>query len=356
MRACRRLSIIIRNYNYGRFLRDAIDSALAQTYPLTEVVIVDDGSTDDSRNILAAYGARCRVILKENGGEASAANAGFAASTGDIVLFLDSDDVLAPEAGAIIAAAWDDEITRMHFPLYAMTGAGKLLRQTFPPFMLVDLSLEEQLSRFGHVMSGGQTCNAYAAWALRHIFPLDEKIWICACDACLNALTMVQGRTKLLHQPLGGYRFHESNLTLRNSLDIGVHAYVVLIHPSLHETLKDFVGSEQWKSFKPVLPAFHWVHRLLSLRLNPSHPFCSDRLLPVLLASVNALRRIPGTGLGRQLFLLSGIVVIAIVPRGLLRRLLPVVLRAARAANQPRRGRAVARHWRDVFSVPQIPS
>ncbi len=87
-------SILINNYNYGRFLRGAIDSALNQTYPNTEVIVVDDGSTDESREIIATYGKRIIPILKENGGQASAFNAGFAASKGEWIHFLDSDDLL----------------------------------------------------------------------------------------------------------------------------------------------------------------------------------------------------------------------------------------------------------------------
>lgn len=73
-------SIIIDNYNYGRFLADAINSALAQTYQHTEVIVVDDGSTDNSREIISQYGDRIRPVLKENGGQGSAFNAGFEAS------------------------------------------------------------------------------------------------------------------------------------------------------------------------------------------------------------------------------------------------------------------------------------
>ena len=90
------VSILINNYNYGRFLRDAIDSALAQTYPHIEVVVVDDGSTDNSREVIESYGNRIRSVLKENGGQGSAFNAGFAASKGDILCFLDSDDAFYP--------------------------------------------------------------------------------------------------------------------------------------------------------------------------------------------------------------------------------------------------------------------
>ncbi len=90
-------SILINNYNYGHFLRDAIDSALNQTYPHREVLVVDDGSTDNSREIIASYGDRIVPVLKENGGQASAFNAGFAASRGDIICFLDADDFCLPE-------------------------------------------------------------------------------------------------------------------------------------------------------------------------------------------------------------------------------------------------------------------
>jgi len=87
------VTILINNYNYGRFLREAIDSALNQTYPHTEVIVVDDGSTDDSREIIASYGHRIIPVLKVNGGQSSAFNAGFAASHGAWIFLLDSDDI-----------------------------------------------------------------------------------------------------------------------------------------------------------------------------------------------------------------------------------------------------------------------
>lgn len=91
------VSIVITSYNYGRFLGAAIDSALNQTHPAVEVIVVDDGSTDDSQEVIAGYGDRILPVLRENGGEASAFNAGVAASKGSIVCFLDSDDIFVPE-------------------------------------------------------------------------------------------------------------------------------------------------------------------------------------------------------------------------------------------------------------------
>ncbi len=88
------VSIIINNYNYARYLATAIDSALAQTWHPLEVIVVDDGSTDDSWAVIERYGERVHAIRQANGGQGAAYNAGFAASRGEWVIFLDSDDVL----------------------------------------------------------------------------------------------------------------------------------------------------------------------------------------------------------------------------------------------------------------------
>src|SRR5262249_37236223 len=79
-----RVSIVVVSHNYAAYIAEAVESALAQTFPCTEVVVVDDGSTDASRDILKTFGQRIRLILKDRGGETSAVNAGFAASLGDI--------------------------------------------------------------------------------------------------------------------------------------------------------------------------------------------------------------------------------------------------------------------------------
>jgi len=89
-------SIIISSYNYEKFLPRAIDSALQQTYPVKEIIVVDDGSTDNSRHVINSYGDQIIPVFKENGGEISASNAGFFASQGEIIFFLDADDIFFP--------------------------------------------------------------------------------------------------------------------------------------------------------------------------------------------------------------------------------------------------------------------
>jgi glycosyltransferase involved in cell wall biosynthesis len=89
------VTILINNYNYAEFLSDAIESALGQSYKNIEVIIVDDGSTDNSIEIIKKYEDKIHLLLKENGGQASAFNIGFKESNGDIVCLLDSDDFFA---------------------------------------------------------------------------------------------------------------------------------------------------------------------------------------------------------------------------------------------------------------------
>lgn len=101
------ISVIINNYNYASFLRDAIDSALSQSYPHIEIIVVDDGSSDNSRQIIAEYNNRVVSIFKENGGQASAFNAGFAASSGNIICLLDADDYFRPNKLSQILAFWN---------------------------------------------------------------------------------------------------------------------------------------------------------------------------------------------------------------------------------------------------------
>jgi len=94
------VSIIVLNYNYGRFLRDAIESVRRQTYPHLECIVVDDASTDDSLSVLeglkAGWPSLQVLALGVNSGQSAAALEGLARATGDYILFLDADDILFP--------------------------------------------------------------------------------------------------------------------------------------------------------------------------------------------------------------------------------------------------------------------
>jgi hypothetical protein len=147
------VSILINNYNYGRFLGDAIDSALGQSYPCIEIVVVDDGSTDNSRAVIETYAERVVPVFKQNGGQASAFNAGFAKCQGEMVCFLDSDDIFSPGKVARVVQilidhpevgwCWDierkfDDVTGARFPNKPASHTGRwdarhLMASGFPP-------------------------------------------------------------------------------------------------------------------------------------------------------------------------------------------------------------------------------
>lgn len=112
----RTISVIIPAWNRAGELRHAIDSALAQTLPPLEIIVVDDGSTDETAEVLAQYGDRIRVLRQANQGVAAARNAGIAAARGDLLAFLDSDDVWLPRKLELQAALLeaDPELGLVH--------------------------------------------------------------------------------------------------------------------------------------------------------------------------------------------------------------------------------------------------
>jgi glycosyltransferase involved in cell wall biosynthesis len=214
MNASPLVSIVIDNYNYGPFLSAAIDSALEQSYPLTEVVVVDDGSTDDSRGVISEYGARVRGLFQPNGGQASALNRGFAASKGDVVIFLDADDELLPTAAANAAERFQAPGTaKVHWPLWEVDGEGRRNGRIVPEDELPAGDLRETLLQdgpAGHVnppMSG----NAWSRTFLEQVLPIPEDEYRIWADVYLLELAPLFGVFERVVEPQGLYRLHGTN-------------------------------------------------------------------------------------------------------------------------------------------------
>lgn len=92
-----RVSVVITTFNQASYIGEALGSVLVQTYPLHQIILVDDGSRDDTRAVVAPYRDRIRYVRQANHGVAGARNAGVAAADGDLIAFLDGDDVWAPD-------------------------------------------------------------------------------------------------------------------------------------------------------------------------------------------------------------------------------------------------------------------
>ena len=105
------ISVIIPCYNGARFLRETLASALGQTRPPLEVIVVDDGSTDDSAAIAESFGPPVRVIRQANQGESKARNVGLRQSRGKYVLFLDSDAMISRSSVARLVERMESDPT-----------------------------------------------------------------------------------------------------------------------------------------------------------------------------------------------------------------------------------------------------
>ena len=108
-----KVSIIIANYNYGVFLRDAIDSALGQTWIDKEIIVVDDGSIDNSFDVIKSFGDKIHSVFVKNGGQRRANNIGFSLSVGEVVIFLDADDILLPDFVDTVMSEWNENISKI---------------------------------------------------------------------------------------------------------------------------------------------------------------------------------------------------------------------------------------------------
>ncbi len=119
-----RISVVIPTYNRAAAVREAIASVLVQTRPADEILVVDDGSTDHTAEVLADFGDRIRVIAQPNGGVSAARNAGIGHATGDWLAFLDSDDVWLPHRLATLARDLGDPRVGVHVAEMVLEGPG----------------------------------------------------------------------------------------------------------------------------------------------------------------------------------------------------------------------------------------
>ena len=213
------VSIVITCFNYARYVAAAIDSALAQTYPRTEVIVVNDGSTDESSQVIGRYADRLRAIHQPNGGSVSALNTGFAASTGDLVMFLDADDLMAPQAVDQVARAWRPDCAKVQYDLTIIDGDGRDLGRRFCGFRpgydarAVRDSFRRTATYRWPVTAG----NAYARWFAAPLFPLTIPH---GPDGTLNTLAPLYGDVVTIPRPLGSYRLHGHNMWSSGGSDL----------------------------------------------------------------------------------------------------------------------------------------
>ena len=171
------VSIIIPNYNYGRFLAQAIDSALAQTYENREIIVADDGSTDESDQIIKSYGAAIRSFKQKNRGVSAVRNRAFSEARGELIAYLDSDDVWLPEKLEKQVRLFEDaEIGLVHCGCADFDNTGKIVAEHLNG---LEGWVAEDLLRYQRpVILGGGSAVVVRRAAIERAGGFDEKLKI----------------------------------------------------------------------------------------------------------------------------------------------------------------------------------
>lgn len=209
------VSVLIDTYNHERFIEQAMVSVLDQEFPAAdrEIIVVDDGSTDRTPEIVKKFEPRVRLLRKENGGQASAFNAGIPECQGQVVAFLDGDDWWAPKKLQFVAEALaSDEsiglvghgITEVHRDGEQRT---ELLREV--PRFRVDSEAGARAFRLRKSFLGTSRMT-YRADLLRQIGRVPEAL-IFEADEYLFTVAAFLAEVAILREPLTFYRLHEAN-------------------------------------------------------------------------------------------------------------------------------------------------
>jgi hypothetical protein len=330
-----RVSIIVANHNYAEFLPRALCSALQQRGADVEVIVVDDGSTDSSREVIAGFGDRVRPCLQDNQGQKGAWNTGFAASTGDIVLFLDSDDELAPDTAAAVAAAFTThpEAGRVVFRLSVVDRNGHPTGAVVPPLgvPLADGDVRRSALSFPDDLAWPPTSgNGFAARVLRRLMPLPVDDDPEGADYLLHAITPLLAPVVALDRIGGHYRLHDRNSHLRARFDVARSRYLLLRAAETHAAIDRTARELGYGAARPRSVMFA-VHRLLSLRIDDGdHPIPDDNRRRAVTAGVQAALGRTDVGIVRRMLYIAWFSTMALAPR-------PVVRALAQAAFRPRR-------------------
>jgi hypothetical protein len=318
------VSVIISNYNYAEFVGEAIESALALDWPRVEVIVVDDGSTDCSRSVIERFGARITALFKENGGQYSAMNLGYAQSQGEIIVFLDSDDYLHPSIGREIASVWRSGVSKVQFQMHVVDAKGRSLGSILPKYD--GLPTPQQIRKWMQTTSAHPTPpgsgNAYSREYLQKIFPLDDSCGRAGDSFCIAAAPFL-GDVITVPLPLVTYRVHGRNDGAQTGLEPSRFGKEVTRAVRLFEyaqTIAGRVGIDV--PDRALFRSLSLVgYRVASLRFAPAlHPIPSDGMARILRDLIRGLIWPQGVSPLNKIILGVWTVTVALAPAPLARR------------------------------------
>jgi glycosyltransferase involved in cell wall biosynthesis len=298
------VSIVIINHNYAAYLADAIESALGQTGGVPEIIVVDDGSTDGSAGIINSFAGAVKAIFKPAGGHVSAVNAGFAACRGNIVIFLDADDMLYPDCVQTIRQHWCEDDAKLQYRLDTIDGLGRNQNMVFPYFPpdLTPAAIHAQSRQYGTYPWTVSSGNAFSRVFLTALLPIDSDEIYRSPDGFLSKMAPLFGDVRSIADVLGAYRVHGSNSWAQDHRSLKIEPII------------------RWLDFDRVLQSRftaiaasrgiavcrqgnehhtqHLEHRLIAKRLaGRSTPYAADWLPSLCIKSIRAAFHAPNKGL-----------------------------------------------------------
>lgn len=209
------ISVIITNYNYDNYVGIAINSVIAQSRQADEIIVIDDGSTDRSRERIESYGTKIRAIFQKNQGIRKVSNTGYEICRGSIVLYLDADDVLYPNALELIERSFKPGVAKVQFDLDVIDQCGNFAGRRFCNFSddTSEESVAQSFAATGTYLWPVTSGNAYSREFLSKVMPLTPPE---SHDGVLNTIAPLYGKVVTIVQPLGQYRIHSRNISRSN--------------------------------------------------------------------------------------------------------------------------------------------
>src|SRR5688572_16578785 len=168
------ITVVITCYNHGRFLSTAIESVLAQNYQYKEIIVVDDGSTDNTKEIALKYPS-VQYVFQSNQGLSSARNKGIAESSGNYILFLDADDWLLPNA-----LSFNYKFLQNHPNAAFVSGGFEIVKESLQQVTKIQSSVEEE--HFNRLLEFNYISMVATVLFRRWVF--DEVLFDSTLQAC----------------------------------------------------------------------------------------------------------------------------------------------------------------------------
>jgi glycosyltransferase involved in cell wall biosynthesis len=261
------VSVILCNFNYGAYIKEAIDSVLTQSYEHFELIVVDDGSTDDSRSIITSYDDHRLVkVFKPNEGQASAFNEGINVATGKYVAFLDSDDFWAPDKLRKVVQIFSQfpECALVQHPMEIVDRCSEPQGIEHPNIEFPEESnfLKAYFSR-NHTDFFSATSGLTAPKELLlKIFPIDPNWRICA-DVLFSRPLPLFGNVYSINERLGYYRVHQHNNWMGGENQQRIDENSQLYVNYTNEWLRDN-GHTKRIRYKKSIPHVRWARNQCS--------------------------------------------------------------------------------------------